>query len=593
MVDMNPIAGGGASGAYGEDTAPLRRMVDSYRSATATNNLEQATDRDYYDGPKQLSAQWLQVLAERKQPAIWTNLVDDAVNGIVGMMAAGRTDPRAFPRNPGDEQAATVATKALRFMAERARWDQVKLRAAYEFLIEGVCAVITEVDADREITATQIYWNEFFYDPRSRKPCFGDARYMGMAKWMYAEDVRDMYPEQYAAMGDPVEALSGLSGEGGLFDDKPNNAIGWVDTKLRRLLVVEVYYQERGEWMRCVFCAAGIFEKGPSPYLDEKGRPRNPIKARSFAIDRDLMRYGIVRNMRPVQDEVNARRSRSLHIANSRQVQEVSLGSGAANGEIARAEAAKADGVIPSGWQIVPTRDMAVDNQALLAEAKAELMRMAPTPATLGRQGGASSGRERLVMQQAGITELAYAMSEFADWENAVYRDMWLIARQFKTDPWYIRVTDDLQAVQFLQVNTPDGPQIAQLDIDIIVDSVADQGALQQEIWQELVQLLQIYPPEDPRLLLAIEMAPLQDKARVLERVRTFQQEMQQQQAMAQQAAAQAAQMQAAEVQAKTAKDQAAAMKSAAEADAITQETDIQRAAMDQVAADMQAMGML
>jgi hypothetical protein len=181
-----------------------------------------------------------------------------------------------------------------------------------------------------------------------------------------------------------------MAGSGGLFDDKPEAVLGWVDGKSRRLMVVEVYYLERGVWTRCVFCAAGVFEKGPSPYLDDKGRPRNPIVAASCYVNRDLMRYGRVRNMRPIQDEINARRSRSLHIANSRQVQEVSLGSGMGNSELAREEAAKADGVIPTGWQIVPTRDMAVDNQALLAEAKSEMERMGPTPAVLGRQGGAN-----------------------------------------------------------------------------------------------------------------------------------------------------------------------------------------------------------
>ena len=40
--------------------------------------------------------------------------------------------------------------------------------------------------------------------------------------------------------------------------------------------------------MRCVFTFGGYLEpKAPSPYLDEDGKPENPIKARSLYIDRD------------------------------------------------------------------------------------------------------------------------------------------------------------------------------------------------------------------------------------------------------------------------------------------------------------------
>ena len=582
---------------YMEDTAPLRRMLDSYRTATEKNARECATDRDYYDGPGQIKADWHAVLAARKQPAIWTNRVQPVIDGIVGLLASGRTDPRAYPRNPDDEQAADVATKALRFMADKARFDALKLQAANEFFIEGTAAAVVEVDGETDITVTQIRWSEFFFDPRSRKHNFSDARYLGMAKWMYADDVAALYPEAYKAMGDPVEAVTSMGGVGGLFDDKPESVLGWVDSKARRLMVVEVYYQERGEWMRCVFCAAGVFEKGPSPYQDERGRTRCPIKATSCYVDRDLMRYGRVRNMRPIQDEVNARRSRSLHIANSRQIQERELGSGMGDAETARMEAAKADGVIPSGWQIVPTRDMAVDNQALLAEAKGELERMGPTPAVLGRQGGASSGRERLVLQQAGMTELAPIMAEFTDWENEIYRAMWLTARQFKQDPWWVRVTDDLKAAQFVQLNGPEGPAIAELDVDIIVDSVADTANLAQEIWQELVQLLQMYPPEDARFLIAVEMSPIHDKARIVERIKAFQEEQKQQQQASQQQAQAVAQqamaLQAGEAQAKIAVDQTRAMKQAAEADAITQENDLRAASAAMTAEMIANTGML
>ena len=223
-----------AEPAYKADISRLRRMVDNYRTATEQNAREAAKDRDYYDGPGQLSQEVRATLAARFQPAIWTNHVQPAVDGVLGMLAQGRTDPRAYPRNPQDEQSADIATKALRYMADKASFDQIKLDCAEEHQVEGIAASVVEIDADLEVTVTQLRWNEFIYDPRSRRADFKDARYLGAAKWMYADDVAALYPERYKAMGDPFESGGSWAGQGDIFDDKPDTVLGWIDRNSRR-----------------------------------------------------------------------------------------------------------------------------------------------------------------------------------------------------------------------------------------------------------------------------------------------------------------------------------------------------------------------
>jgi hypothetical protein len=44
------------------------------------------------------------------------------------------------------------------------------------------------MDGDR-IVPTQIRWEEFYYDPFSRRADFKDARYMGVAKWKDADEI--------------------------------------------------------------------------------------------------------------------------------------------------------------------------------------------------------------------------------------------------------------------------------------------------------------------------------------------------------------------------------------------------------------------
>jgi hypothetical protein len=582
-----------------QDTAPkdmlarapsidtLRKRFDNARESANPNALKCQTDRDYYDGPKQLDSHVRQVLANRKQPPIYTNRVRPAVNGVLGVLESARMDPRCYPRNPNDEQSADVATKTLRYIADESRFEDTQIDVAENFFIEGTGAVIVEMDGDR-IVPTQIRWEEFYYDPFSRRADFKDARYMGIAKWKDADEITSRYNVRINELGDPMKPQGiGL----GQFDERPQ-ALAWIDNRRRRVMLVEEYAIEDGQWMRLVYIAAGVLEYDVSPWLDDKGRPCNPIEATSCYVDRENNRYGMVRDMIPIQDEVNASRSRSLHLMNSRQVQEVTLGSGSGtDSTTVREEAAKADGVIPSGWQIVSTAEQTQANLLRMQEAKTEIERMGPTPAVLGRQEGASqSGRARLVSQQAGLTELARPMGRLTSWSLRVYEQCWWRARQFWTAPKWIRVTDDPRTMQFLQVNEPEvdeqgqpvpdidpqtgqprmqpvagpdgqpqmqpmvgpdgqpmaGPdgqpamqpvlqpvqkiknRLADLEMDIIIDEVPDTANLQQEVWKDLLELSKSVPIGTPQWMIALEMSPIADKDRVIEKIKSWQAQQQQ-----------------------------------------------------------------
>src|ERR1700744_2692412 len=82
--------------------ARLKRMFSDYQTLTSNGRTECAKDIDYYDG-KQWSGAELQALAKRNQPAIVINRIKPAINGILGVMERGKSDPRAWPRTPQDE----------------------------------------------------------------------------------------------------------------------------------------------------------------------------------------------------------------------------------------------------------------------------------------------------------------------------------------------------------------------------------------------------------------------------------------------------------------------------------------------------------
>lgn len=565
------------------ELAALKRMYEESQTLTRDGRLRSQTAEDYYHG-YQLTPAEKRVLRKRKQPENVWNFIRLWINGTLGVIKQAETDPRAFPRNPQDEDSADVASKTLRFIADRADFDALKIDAARDYLVPGTCAAIIEVDEDRQIDVTQIRWEEHFADPRSRRDDFSDARFQGIAKWQWADDVALKYPDK------KTDVLAAMDTGGLVLDetqeDRPrdgSSTVAWVDRTKRRIMVVEMYHREGQEWQRCVFHAGGLLEYGPSPYLDDKKRPCCPIEAQSCYVDRENNRMGIAQDMLGPQDEINKRSSKLLHELNTRQVQETAPGAGQGSAEEARAEAAKPDGALPSGWQVVPRQDVVAGQERLLQNAIMAGERFAPNPAILGRQGENQSGRANQIRQQAGLTEQAIIFGGIEDWEKRCYRQMWRRAQQYWTAPDYVRVTDDEGSPEFVGINQPptlkgpdgqplpggqgqlvpdpmgqpgpdgkvpplmeqgkpvfqmpDGSRalgyensLAELDVDIMIDTVPDTANLQAEQFELLVKLAEIYGPQEVPYDDVLEASSMPNKRKVLEKRKARQEAQQGQQ---------------------------------------------------------------
>lgn len=522
------------AGGYSPDLATLKRMYEESQSLTYTARREAQIDLDYYDG-FQWTAEERAALRKRKQPDLVFNWVRRAINGSLGVIKQGETDPRAWPRNPGmDEQSADVVSKTLRFAADKTEFDAKKLEGAFYYMGAGFCAAIVEVDEDRNVAVETIRFEEHFYDPRSRRRDFKDARYQGIAKWRYADEVVEEYPEAKQAIEQAIAAGAPISVDD-INYDRPNEATTpWIDQKKRRVMVVEMYHLDGGVWRRCVFHAGGVLAATDSPYLDDKKRPCCPIEAQACYIDRENNRYGLIRDMRSPQDQINKARSKIQHILNTKQVQEVQPGSGMGDLDTVRSEAARPDGVIPSGWQVVQSGGELGVHIEVIRMAIEEIERMAPNPAILGRQGESQSGRAQLVRQQAGLTEQAVIFGGIEDWELRLYRQMWNRIRQFWTAPMHIRVTDDDGAPEFVGLNQPQvavdpmsGQQVvlgyenpvAELDVDIILDAIPDTANVQQEQFQVMADLAKVGalgPNAGPLLL---EASSLPNKREIMDKL--------------------------------------------------------------------------
>ena len=155
------------------------------------------------------------------------------------------------------------------------------------------------------------------------------------------------------------------------------------------------------------------------------------------------------------------------------------------------------------------------------------------------------------------------ALGGIEDLELRVYRAFWERIKQFWTEPKTVRVTDEIGAAKFLMVNEPiveqvqgivmgpNGPEVgvqqvvvgvqnrpAEMDMDIIIDAVADTANVQQEQFAELVRLAGIYGAQEVPFDDLLEASSLPQKRELLEKRQARAQEamqgMQPQQAMQQ-----------------------------------------------------------
>lgn len=486
------------------------RFEDAEQQTRESRKLSER-DRDYYDN-KQWTPEEVRALQDRKQPVVTYNRIARKVDYLSGLEKQQRKDPKAFPRTPKDEDAANAATDAIRYVCDNANWDDERSAAWDNLLIEGTCAVLVSHTQTRhgiDPNITHIPWDRFYYDPYSSKPDFSDASFMGIVTWFDLDEALRRWPDGEEVLTQTWEADKGSD----TYDDKPKDKL-WSDYKRRRVRVCEEYYLERGVWTRCVYTKSGELEKAaPSPYVDEDGKPENPIKAMSLYVDRNNDRYGCVRVLISPQDEVNKRRSKGLHLITMRQVR-ASRGV-SEDPEKIRREMAKPDGVIMADdgeFEILPTNDMAAANLQLLQEAKNEIDLLGANSALAGKNEQDLSGRAILAQQQGGMVEVARMFDRLRSLSIEVYRSCWNRIRQMWTEERWIRVTDDERNLRFVGLNQ-------QVTIAMLAEEVGkgDPKAIQQAAQIVGPQIMQAYMQGDPQAQTALGLFVQQNGDRVIE----------------------------------------------------------------------------
>jgi hypothetical protein len=544
--------------------ARLVRWFEDGETTTADGRRLSQRDRDYVCHVQWTRAE-LDVLKARGQPEVTINKCADKVELLCGYERKSRTDPKAFARNPADQDKADAATDGLRYIADDNSFPIIRSDVYENLLVEGVGGAELGLEDDgkggADITITQVPFDRLFWDPHSRRLDFSDARYKGIVIWMDRDEAYEMWPDAEDLISDTFQTQTGS------YTDRPNEVV-WCDSKRERVRIVQCHWQERNEWWVATYTRVGFLaEPTRSPFLGNKGKSTSGLIMASAHVDRENNRYGLVRGLISIQDEINKRRSKALHQLSVRQV--IMEDGAVTDIDKARREVARPDGlvVINPGMKFEITDGVALaDGQfKLLEHSTAEMQALGPNATMSGTDPRELSGRAILAQQAGGAAANEPIADTLRMWSRTVYQVAWMAARQYWTAGRWVHVTDDLgktkyvginqpvrlmdelaampeqqraQAMQAMQI-VPGDPRLQQviridnditdMDVDITIEEGIDVPSIQAEQFQVLIQLAGTQPGLIPPEIL-IAASNLRNKDQILQQLKEHQQAQAQQQ---------------------------------------------------------------
>jgi len=556
---INPAEG--AAPTMGDLDDQLRACVGYFEEseeACRESRILAERDRDYYDND-QWTPEELAILRKRKQPALTINYIKRKVEYLRGFERRMRSDPKAFPRTPEEEQGAEAATDALRFVGDQNDYDEKRSDVYENLLIEGTGGIDVIVERTRNDDSKVVYrkvaWDRLFWDPHSSEKDFKDATYKGIVIWEDAKAAMQQYPERKDAIENTTSTTGAMSQT---FDDRPRNQI-WCDSRRKRVRIVQIHYKWGDDWMVATFTKGGfLVDPQVSPYLDKDGNSCSSLIMRSAYVDRENNRYGDVRSQISLQDEINKRRSKALHLMSVRQT----FGSKEAllDTQKAKIELAKPDGHVEmnggmkfgENFGVLPTGDMAQGQIALMQQATMEMQASGPAQALAGKGTDGQSGKAIQAQQQGGAVELEPGLDDLKQFSRDVYEATWMRIKQFWTEEKWVRVTDDERNLKWVGLNkkvtlgeklsqlppqeqqqmamqlgiqSPDDPRLQEvvevendvsgLDVDIVIEEGPDISTLQSEQFEVLSSLAQAGIGIPPKAI--IQASNLRNKDAILD----------------------------------------------------------------------------
>ena len=345
------------------------------RIAQSDNRREMAIDEDFYDNI-QLDPQDLAVLLRRKQPVLTYNVIKDVINWILGTEKKARIDYDIRPRNKQAVSEAKAKTKLFKYDSDINHAEFARSSAFADCIKAGVGwqDIGARNHPDSPIVIRPEKWRNVWFDHLSTDLMRRDARFVIREKWIDLDIACELFPESDEKLKQIAENVNSLypylpdeyiiSDSAAEFDTEIDGMFGSKNDSFReRVRITEIQYRIPGvvPILRMVDedtpwgCLDGtIYRKGtPDHDYLVKGKyfetqdcltmvvrfaqhignlylkdVLSPYNHREFTLvpmwcyirQRDNMPYGVIRDIRDPQIDLNKRRSRSLFLLSANQI---------------------------------------------------------------------------------------------------------------------------------------------------------------------------------------------------------------------------------------------------------------------------------
>lgn len=556
-------------------------MTETVQSAKsiflrATNSNQYKTwrkeaklSREFYDGD-QFTDSEISELTSRGQPVIPVNKIAVNLDNIIGQEI--RTRPRiGFKPRSSDPQEGLLA-EALSALALFVQEDQdvpykLSIRNKDRY-IQGIGWIDMDYRSNG-IEVTRVDPFKVVWDIDDTTERLEDSGYVFRWEWVRLEDAVAMFPDKEdelrkllvidkdASINATAAVLSLDTTTSNIEDDTL-----FVDTPLNRIKIIEYQYKREKKSYIVTDSSQRTFEtfdekvakassdslEGVDTIVDSNGQEvwsmfwvadielkHEPLFVQNgnftllpsvFKRNRDGVFYGIVKPAIPVQQELNKRRSKALHLMNSRRI---IMDVDAVEDLVELAdEAARPDGIIRKrqGRELRfedNIRD-ATQQLSMMERAERELdLVMGIFPESLGQTTNATSGIAIQRRQLGSVQNQVRAFDDHRSDRKKFGKDLLTVIQAVFTEEQMIEIVDDealIQAIPINQETKVDGKIVKLHDVrtavlDIYVEEVQNFNAPPEQtsaLVQGMIQNGQAQFATSPTLLELMGVPPQQAK---------------------------------------------------------------------------------
>ncbi len=553
------------------------RELDRQRA----NRTQMALDEAFYDN-EQWSEEDIATLEERGQVPLVYNVISATVDWVTGTERRGRTDFKVLPRKKEDGGPATRKSELLKYLSDVNKTSFGISRAFDDTVKAGIGWLEDGIDQSGEkepIYSRYESWRYILHDSTATTLNLEDARYIIRAKWVDLDVAMAMFPDRAGILKSSVDADNSFAHVDYFGDEAMDEQEDTLDNydgsyatsrsgfERPRVRLIEMWYRQPGDIDRmrggafdgelfdeygtghieevhfgkaqvkkargmrmhvAIFTADGMLTHQPSPYR-HNDFPFTPIWG--YRRGKDGLPYGMIRRLRGMQEDVNKRASKALHILSTSKIimDDKALPEGTTVEEFIE-EAHRPDAVL------IKTRgsEMEIDADRELSQYHIELMSRSieliqsasgVTDENLGRKTNAVSGVAIGRRQDQGSLASARFFDNLRLSRQLQGEKQVSLVEQYMPEKKSFRITNTRGKPDYPTINdgTPEN-DIVRSKADYIISEQDWQNSMREAAVAELMELFKTLPPEVALALLdlVVDEMDLKNRDEIVKRIRAL-----------------------------------------------------------------------